>query len=159
MCALTEPALPIARPRGSVGQEHRRLHLRGHVLPGGQVRDVYVVGGRITFESPGRVEPVVDGGWLVPGLVDGHAHLALASPAGPSATEEERVEASARAQLAAGVLLVREPGSPGHASRGVGPERGLPRTVTAGRFLAPPGGLLPGAGAGGRRGPARRRGH
>jgi len=144
VCGLTEPGPPITRPRGSVEQAQRRLHLRGHVLPEGRVRDVYVVGGRITFESPGGVEPVVDGGWLVPGLVDGHAHLALASPAGPGATEEERVEASARAQLAAGVLLIREPGSPGHASRGVGPERGLPRTTTAGRFLAPPGGYFPG---------------
>lgn len=121
-----------------------RYHLRGHVLPDGGVRDVYVVDGRITFERVADAETVLDGGWLVPGLVDGHAHLALASPAGPGATAAERIEASARAHLFAGVLLVREPGAPDHGSSRVGPALGLPRTVTAGRFLAPPGGYFPG---------------
>jgi len=52
------------------------------------------------------------GGYLVPGLVDAHAHLSLFSPAGDGAPPAERVRASARAQLDAGVLAVREPGSP-----------------------------------------------
>lgn len=121
-----------------------RYHLRGHVLPDGDLRDVYVVDGRITFEPVPDAETVVDDGWLVPGLVDSHAHLALASPAGPHATPAEQIEASARAQLSAGVLLVREPGGPDRGSSRIGPELGLPRTVTAGRFLAPPGGYFPG---------------
>ena len=121
-----------------------RYHLRGHVLPDGGIRDLYVVDGLITFERVQAAETIVDGGWLVPGLVDSHAHLALASPTQPDATAEERVAESARAQLAAGVLLVREPGGPNHASRRLGPHLGLPRTVTAGRFLAPPGGYFAG---------------
>ena len=54
------------------------------------------------------------------------------------------MRASARAQLAAGVLAIREPGSPDHESTGLGPHEGLPRVLTGGRFLAPPGGYFPG---------------
>ncbi|MBI4491832.1 MAG: amidohydrolase family protein [Chloroflexi bacterium] len=81
---------------------------------------------------------------LIPGLVDAHAHLGLASPAPPGAPPEERVRASARAQLDAGVLAIREPGGPDRASAGIGPHEGLPRTFTAGRFLTPPGSYFPG---------------
>ena len=87
-----------------------------------------------------------------------HAHLGLASPAASGASERERAEASAKAQLDAGVLAIREPGGPNRASTGIGPQIGLPRTtlmtalssqdeprtVTAGRFLAPPGRYFPG---------------
>lgn len=144
MCGLTDVHKIASSRRAALDWMPGRFHLRGHVLPDGEVRDVYVANGRITFEPVRDAETVVDGGWLVPGLVDGHAHLALASPAGPAASAEERVEASARAQLAAGVLLVREPGGPDRKSTRVGPDRDLPRTVTAGRFLAPPGGYFPG---------------
>jgi imidazolonepropionase-like amidohydrolase len=54
------------------------------------------------------------------------------------------VEASGRAHLVAGVLAVREPGSPDYLSTGLGPAQRLPRVVTAGRFLAPPGKYFPG---------------
>ncbi len=54
------------------------------------------------------------------------------------------MRASARAHLDAGVLAIREPGSPGRASHGLGPDQGLPRVSTAGRFLAPPGRYFPG---------------
>jgi imidazolonepropionase-like amidohydrolase len=46
--------------------------LRGVVLPDDEERDLYVAGDRITFEPLGGAEPVVDGGWLLPGLVDVH---------------------------------------------------------------------------------------
>ncbi len=119
------------------------LHVRGRILPNDERRDVYVVEGRITFETPKGATTLTDGGWMLPGLVDAHAHLAISSPAG-NAPARERVRASARAHLAAGVLLVREPGSPDRASAGIGVAEGLPRVVTAGRFLAPPGGYIPG---------------
>jgi len=120
------------------------LHLRGTVLPGGGVSDVFVVDGRITFTPADGATTVLDGGYLVPGLVDAHAHLSLSSPAGGGAPAAERVRASARVQLHAGVLAVREPGSPDHASRQIGPAIGLPWTVTGGRFLAAPGRYFPG---------------
>jgi imidazolonepropionase-like amidohydrolase len=120
------------------------LHLRGVVLPEGIERDVFVVDGRFTFQPAVDARTVLDGGWLLPGLVDTHAHLGLASPAPPGASPEEAARASARAQLAAGVLAVREPGGPNRASVGIGPDQGLPRTFTGGRFLAPPGGYFHG---------------
>jgi imidazolonepropionase-like amidohydrolase len=124
--------------------ERRALHLRGVVLPDGVERDVFVVDGHFTFTEPADAETVFRSGWLIPGLVDAHAHLALYSPAADDATADERVRASAAAQLEAGVLLVREPGSPNHNSIGLGPEHGVPRVITAGRFIAPPGRYIPG---------------
>lgn len=119
-----------------------RLH--GTVLPDGDDRDVFVVDGRISFDHDGDAETALDGGFVLPGLVDAHAHLALASPAPPNAPPGEQVRASARAQLEAGVLALREPGSPNRESTGLGPAEGLPRVFPAGRFLAPPGGYIPG---------------
>jgi imidazolonepropionase-like amidohydrolase len=118
------------------------LHLRGTVLPAGAVRDVFIVDGLLTFEDVDDAATISAGGWITPGLVDAHAHLAMSSPGAP-ASIDEAVRASARAQLAAGVLAVREPGSPaGHAATDLGAD--LPRTITAGHFLAPPGRYFPG---------------
>ena len=50
---------------------------------------------------------------------------------------------AATAHLDAGVLLIREPGSPEHGSRGLN-DASLPRVITSGRFLAPPGHGVPG---------------
>jgi imidazolonepropionase-like amidohydrolase len=124
----------------------RPMHLRGAVLPGGEVRDVFVVDRRITFVPAEDARTVFDGGYLVPGLVDAHAHLSLFSPAGDEASPPERVRASARMQLDAGVLAVREPGSPDYASQEIGPAIGLPWTVTGGHLLAAPGRYFPGLG-------------
>jgi len=86
----------------------------------------------------------VAGGWVLPGLVDVHNHLSLASPAGDHAEPGERVRASASLELALGVLALREPGSPDDTSAALAGEPGWPRVITAGRFLAPPGGYFPG---------------
>ena len=121
------------------------LHLRTEVLPLGEVRDVYVVDGRFTFIAPDDAETVHVGGFALPGLVDAHAHLALSSPAADDADEAARVQASLLAQLEAGVLLVREPGGPGYASREVDSDA-LPEVRTAGRMLARTGRYFPGLG-------------
>jgi imidazolonepropionase-like amidohydrolase len=117
--------------------------IQGSILPDAQVREVFVVHGRFTFEGVNDADNLLDDGILVPGLVDAHAHLGLASPSGDT-SPRARAEASARANLDAGVLLIREPGGPDHASTGIGPAAGLPRVQTAGRFLAPPGTYFPG---------------
>ena len=120
------------------------LHLRGIVLPEGRPRDVFVADGKITFSPVEGARTLLDRGYLVPGLFDAHAHLELNSPAPDDASPEERIRASAVAQLDAGVLALREPGGPSRASNGIGPHIGLPRTFTAGRMLAPPGRYVPG---------------
>jgi imidazolonepropionase-like amidohydrolase len=120
------------------------LHVRGRVLPDETMRDVFIVDGRFTFTPRADARTLALDAYLVPGLVDAHAHLGLASPAPPNATARERSEASARAHLHAGVLVVREPGGPDRASHGIGIAQGLPRVQTGGRFLAPIGGYFPG---------------
>ena len=118
--------------------------ISGRLLPDGSGRDVYVVDGRFTFGPVEGSQTLLEDACLLPGLVDVHAHLALASPAPDGASPRERVEASGRAHLAAGVLALREPGSLDYSSAGLGPDDGLPRVVTAGRFLAPAGKYFPG---------------
>ncbi len=123
------------------------LHLRATVLPGDVEREVFVTDhGTITFESSGAADArtVLNGGFLLPGLVDAHAHLAVGPGAPEDLPDAERSRAAARADLDAGVLLVREPGSPNRASTGIGPNDGLPRVQTSGRFLAGVGRYLPG---------------
>ncbi len=118
------------------------LHLRGHLLPDGHLRDLWVVDRRITFQKPPGAITLAQAGWVLPGLVDAHAHLGLHSPA--TGSPRERAVASALAHRDAGVLVVREPGAADHVSVTLAGEDDLPRLVTAGRFLAPPGGYLPG---------------
>ena len=120
------------------------LHVRGRLLPDRTIRDLFIVDGRFTFTGPSDARTVMQNGYFVPGLVDAHAHLGLASPAPRNATPRQRAEASAHAHLRAGVLLVREPGGPDRASAGLGPAIGVPRVQSAGRFLAPVGGYFPG---------------
>ena len=123
------------------------LHVRGIVLPDDELRDVFITAdGRLSFGDAVRdARPILDGVVLVPGLADVHCHLALASPAASGATPEEAAEASARVEVEAGVLALREPGSPfPRAATGLDPDDGYPRVVTGGRFLAPPGGYVPG---------------
>src|ERR1041385_4296022 len=122
------------------------LHLRGIVLPEGIEKDVFVVNGRITFQPQESATTILKSGYLLPGLVDAHAHLALASPASERASAEEQIRASARVHLEVGVLAIREPGSPNYLSKKIGPQDGLPRVLTAGRFLAPKGRYFPGLG-------------
>ena len=120
------------------------LHLQGTILPAGAPRDLFIADGRITFDDVDDAVTISEGGWITPGLVDAHAHLAMASPGSP-ATIEEAVRASAAAQLAAGVLLVREPGSPaGHAADDLGPA--LPTNDYRGTLPRAAGAVLPRAG-------------
>lgn len=120
------------------------IHLRGVVLPGADVRDVYVVDGKITFEPQPDVTTLIESGYLTPGLFDAHAHLELNSPAAAGSAPDALIRASAEAHLAAGVLALREPGGPSRSSTGVGVHTGLPRAFTAGRFLAPHDRYVPG---------------
>jgi imidazolonepropionase-like amidohydrolase len=122
----------------------RPLRLHGVILPSGERQDLFVDRGRITFTPVDGADTVVDDGWLLPGLVDAHAHLALSSPTPEGSPVEVAVRASAKAQLDSGVLAIREPGGPTRDSRAIGPHENLPRVFSGGRFLAAPGGYFPG---------------
>ena len=65
------------------------LHVRGVVLPDGELRDLWLVGDRVTYEPVAGAETVADRGFVLPGLVDAHCHIGI-RPGG------EPVEASTR---------------------------------------------------------------
>lgn len=106
-------------------------HFSGPVLPDGEVADLYVVAGRITFERPLHVEKVASG-WIVPGLVDAHCHLGLDEDGAVDAAE---TEAQALADRDAGALLIRDCGSASDTSW-VHERDDLPRLIRAGRHVA-----------------------
>jgi imidazolonepropionase-like amidohydrolase len=110
------------------------LHVRGVVLPDGEQRDLWVVGGRLTYEPVLDAETIATAGWIVPGLVDCHCHIGI-NPDG-EAGEAEMVE-QALADRDAGALLVRDAGSPVD-NRFVQARDDLPRLIRAGRHVARP---------------------
>jgi imidazolonepropionase-like amidohydrolase len=122
----------------------KQLHIRAVMIEDGCERDLVIADGRVIDASPAPGVTPDATGWVLPGLVDMHNHLSLASPAGDDPDPAIRVRASASVELALGVLAIREPGSPDDASAGLASEEGWPRVITAGRFLAPPGGYFPG---------------
>ncbi|CAB4708893.1 MAG: amidohydrolase family protein [Actinobacteria bacterium] len=107
------------------------LKFTGPVLPDGEVRDLYVVGGRITYERPQGAE-LAGSGWLLPGLVDAHNHLGLAD--GGAVSDDEVVQ-QALADRDTGVLLLRDCGSPADTAW-VHEREDLPRLIRAGRHIA-----------------------
>ena len=119
------------------------LYVHAHMIEDDDERDLVIADGVIADADPiPGTEPDASG-WVLPGLVDVHNHLSLASPAGNDQDADVRVRASASVELALGVLAIREPGSPDDASARLAEEGGWPRVITAGRFLAPPGGYFP----------------
>ncbi len=117
------------------------LHVSATVLPDDAVRDVWIVGDRLTFEPvPGAVT-VADRGFVLPGLVDAHCHIGL-DPHGPLGGVDE-VRSLAGIDRDAGVLALRDAGGPlDYAELDDDPD--VPRLVRAGRHLAPPRRYLPG---------------
>jgi imidazolonepropionase-like amidohydrolase len=122
----------------------RPLYIRATMVEDGRERDLVISNGIVTDGAPSPdAEPDVSG-WVLPGLVDLHNHLSLASPVGDAEDADVRVRASASLELAVGVLALREPGSPDTASMRLARQDGWPTVITAGRFLAPPDGYFPG---------------
>ena len=120
------------------------LFIRARMIEDDEERDLVIADGVIADARPVAGTEPDAAGWVLPGLADVHNHLSLASPAGDDPDPGVRVRASASAELALGVLAIREPGSPDDASARLAGQDGWPRVITAGRFLAPPGGYFPG---------------
>ncbi len=107
------------------------LRVRGPVLPDGEPRDLYVVAGRVTYESQPGARTVAQG-WVVPGLVDAHCHVGLdAHGAVPPDVQEQQ----ALADRDAGALLLRDCGSPADTAW-IQEREDLPRLLRAGRHVA-----------------------
>jgi len=116
---------------GRVGEDVR---LSGVVLPEGEHRDVWVRDGRFTFEPVPGAETVSTGGWLLPGLVDAHCHVGIGM-GGVHVEGLEGLREQALAERAAGVLALRDCGSPVD-TRALDDEPDLPRIIRAGRHIA-----------------------
>lgn len=90
-------------------------------------------------------EPIPDaerlpGSYVIPGLVDAHAHPAVGVSAGGPVALDAAEALSVLAEWAgSGVCLVRDVGSPGGLTLQLDLAAGLPRVQAAGRFLAPDG--------------------
>lgn len=110
------------------------LHLRGTILIGPEeTRDqLWVIDGRISFTAPlaGEVETVH--GWVLPGLVDAHCHVGLESH---GAVSDERAGEHALTERDAGVLLLRDAGSPAD-TRWIQDRDDMPQLIRAGRHIA-----------------------
>jgi imidazolonepropionase-like amidohydrolase len=118
--------------------------------------DLFVINGRIQYRRTRRgMTPSGDRWYILPGLVDAHAHLMTSPEIGvPGYTEARQtdpVELTRRvlmhlaAQRAGGVLAVRDVGAPTgtvvEVMKNLDPT--MPHLQAAGRFIAPPGRYMP----------------
>lgn len=108
------------------------LHLHGTLLPGGEVADLYVVDGRVTFSRPSGARTLGRDLWIMPGLVDAHCHVGLGPHGG---VDRPTAEAQAVTDRDAGALLLRDAGSPTD-TRWVDDRTDLPEIIRAGRHVA-----------------------
>ncbi|MFD7611729.1 amidohydrolase family protein [Streptomyces sp. NPDC059828] len=110
------------------------LHVKGRVLVGPEeVRDeLWVVGGRITFQRPVTADVRTVDGWVLPGLVDAHCHVGLDAH---GAVDEVTSEKQALTDRDAGTLLIRDAGSPAD-TRWIDERDDLPKIIRAGRHIA-----------------------
>lgn len=121
----------------------RPLHLRATPLPhGAGPVDLWLVGGRISFQPRDGAEPLArPGGFVLAGLVDCHAHLTLdPGRTGLPLGSRELALANGAGWLAAGTLLLRDIGAVSDATLRLASDAPFPRLQVAGRFLAPAGG-------------------
>src|SRR5215475_8017681 len=111
------------------------LHVRGVVLPDDEVRDLWLVGDRVTFEPVSGAETIADRGYILPGLVDAHCHIGI-QPGGPPVASIEQAKELAAVDRDAGVLAIRDAGSP-YPYPQLDGDPDVPRLARAGRHLAP----------------------
>jgi imidazolonepropionase-like amidohydrolase len=116
------------------------LHVRGVILPEDEVRDLWLVGDRVTYEPVAGAETVAGSGFVLPGIVDAHCHLGIAPGGGPIGHLDEAREL-ARTDRDAGVLAIRDAGSPFPYPQ-LDSDPDVPRLARAGRHVAPVGRYL-----------------
>lgn len=85
-------------------------------------------------------DTVLEGGWILPGLVDAHCHVGLGQH-GAIALDEAAAQAQTERDV--GALLLRDCGSPTD-TRSLDDRHDLPRIIRAGRHLARPKRYIPG---------------
>lgn len=111
------------------------LHVRGVLLPEDEVRDLWLVGDRVSYEPVPDAQTIADGGFILPGLVDAHCHIGIAYGVRPVASLAE-ARALGITDRDAGVLAIRDAGSP-YPYPELDDDPDLPRLARAGRHVAP----------------------
>ncbi len=119
--------------------------VRGVQLPDGdRPADLWVDAAGCLVTEPVRGAEPLPGRYVVPGLVDAHAHPAVGREAGmPVALDGSEALNVLAAWAACGVCLVRDTGSAGGSVLELDLVSGMPRVQAAGRFLAPAGRYFP----------------
>jgi imidazolonepropionase-like amidohydrolase len=115
--------------------------LRGTLLGpnGADEAELYVDDG-VFVDALAGAQTLVDGGFLVPGLVDAHCHVGL-GPDGAVSLDEAGIQAAADRD--AGTLLIRDCGSPVD-TRPLQERTDLPEIIRTGRHLGRPKRYVPG---------------
>ncbi|MGL4306248.1 MAG: amidohydrolase family protein [Mycobacteriaceae bacterium] len=113
--------------------------VRGTGLPTGEPVEFWVKDGRISFQSLPNAQ-IMQGGWVLPGLVDAHCHVGI-GPHGPTELHEAVDQAIVERNV--GALLLRDAGSPID-TRSLDSRSDLPKIIRAGRHIASPKRYIPG---------------
>ena len=108
------------------------MHIHGTFLPDEEPRDFWVIDGRLTGDPVAGAQTLTRDAFIIPGLVDAHCHIGMGVEGAVSVVETRR---QARADLAAGTMLIRDAGSPTD-TRWVQHDETLPRLIRAGRHVA-----------------------
>ncbi|GAA1279992.1 amidohydrolase family protein [Pseudonocardia aurantiaca] len=114
--------------------------LRGVLLPDERHTELFVDAEGVLVDDLPGAETLVDGGYIVPGLVDAHCHIGLGAQ---GVVELEEADAQARTDRDSGALLLRDCGSPTDTSP-LQVRADLPEIIRAGRHIARPKRYIPG---------------
>jgi imidazolonepropionase-like amidohydrolase len=120
--------------------------VRGVLLgPGGHEHavELFVDAAGVLVDRIAGAETLIDGGYIVPGLVDAHCHIGLGSS---GAVELEEADAQARTDRDAGTLLIRDCGSPLDTTP-LQARADLPEIIRAGMHVSRPKRYIPGVAA------------
>ncbi len=118
--------------------------LRGVLLPDERSTELFVSAEGLISDGPlPDAQTVLDGGWIVPGLVDAHCHVGIQDGGGTADLDEAAEQA--RADRDAGTLLIRDCGTPLD-TRPLQDMADLPVIIRAGRHIARSKRYLPGIG-------------
>ncbi|MGP3707330.1 amidohydrolase family protein [Gordonia paraffinivorans] len=109
-------------------------HYRGNDPLTGEPVEFWVSGETISTTPVPGAETAVDGGWILPGLVDAHNHVGIAPGLG---VDIEQARGYAYADARAGTLLIREVGSPLD-THPLDDDPLCPRFIRAGKHIARP---------------------
>jgi len=105
------------------------------VLPDDEVRDLWLIGDRVSHDPVPGSTTIVDSGFILPGLVDAHCHIGIAHGGRPIGSLDE-ARALAALDREAGVLAIRDAGSP-YPYAELDDDPLVPRLARAGQHLAP----------------------